>query len=147
MLVQLGALISGARRHGRPVSIVMLDLDHFKAVNDTYGHSAGDALLAAVGRAVRDRLRAEDYAGRMGGEEFLALLPDTDELAAGRVAESLRSCVGDVAIRSASGETVSATASVGWATWAQESADELVRRADRALYAAKDAGRDLVRGG
>ncbi len=147
MLVQLSALISGARRHGRPVSVVMIDLDHFKALNDTYGHEAGDHALVAVSRAIKGRLRAEDYVGRMGGEEFLALLPDTGPADAAAVAESLRLCASEAEIVTADGDRVTVTASAGWATWEGESPEGLIRRADRALYAAKAAGRDLVRGG
>ncbi len=147
MLAQLGALTSGARRHGRPVTAVMIDIDRFKALNDTHGHEVGDRALIAVATALRDRLRAEDYIGRLGGEEFLALLPDTGEAEAEAVAESLRRCVSQVEIATPEGGCVSVTASVGWATWAGETPEELVRRADRALYAAKDAGRDLVRRG
>ena len=83
----------------------------------------------------------------VGGEEFLALLPDTGEGAAAEVAEALRRCVGDVVVRTDDAEGVGVTASVGWATWDGEPPDDLVRRADRALYAAKGAGRDLVRRG
>ncbi len=147
MFAQLSALISGARRHGRPVTVVMIDMDRFKALNDTHGHEAGDRALIAVATALRDRLRGEDYIGRLGGEEFLALLPDTGEAEAEAVAESLRRCVSQVEIATPEGGCVSVTASVGWATWAGETPEELVRRADRALYAAKDAGRDLVRRG
>ena len=77
VLTRLQGLISGARRHGRPLSIAMIDVDHFKQINDSYGHDAGDAALVELTSALRDRLRAEDELGRLGGEEFLALLPDT----------------------------------------------------------------------
>lgn len=147
MLAQLGALTSGARRHGRPVTVVMIDIDRFKGLNDAHGHEVGDRALIAVAAALRDRLRAEDYIGRLGGEEFLALLPDTGEAEAEAVAESLRRCASQVEIVTPEGGCVSLTVSVGWATWTGETPEELVRRADRALYAAKDAGRDLVRRG
>jgi PleD family two-component response regulator len=77
LLAQLAALVSGARRHERPMSVVMIDIDHFKRVNDEHGHAAGDAVLAAVADTLRERLRAEDWIGRLGGEEFLVLLPTT----------------------------------------------------------------------
>ena len=147
MLSQLRALISGAQRHGRPISAVLLDLDHFKAVNDEHGHDAGDRTLVAVARALGERLRAEDYLGRMGGEEFLALLPDTGEEEAAAVAESLRRCAAQAQVVTSRGQPIHVTASAGWATWHGEPPEALVQRADRALYAAKAAGRDLVRGG
>ena len=137
VLTRLQGLISGARRHGRPLSVAMIDVDHFKRINDSYGHDAGDAALVELTSALRDRLRAEDELGRLGGEEFLALLPDTPAQAAASVAEDLRAAV----------EDLTATVSVGWATWdGDEDADGLIKRADMALYQAKDAGRNAVRG-
>jgi diguanylate cyclase (GGDEF)-like protein len=146
VFTRLGGLISGARRHRRPLSIAMIDIDRFKRINDDYGHDVGDCALVEITGALRDRLRAEDELGRLGGEEFLALLPDSDAIAAAAVAEDLRASAEQVGARCGE-HVVGATVSVGWATWdGQESADELVRRADRALYAAKDAGRNAVRG-
>jgi two-component system cell cycle response regulator len=137
----LRALLSGARRHERPLSVAIVDLDGFKAVNDRYGHAVGDALLVAVARALRGSVRKEDAVGRLGGEEFLALLPDTGPSAAVRAAERLRAAV------AAANGPVPVTASVGWATLEPgEDADDVVRRADDALYEAKAAGRDAVRG-
>jgi two-component system, cell cycle response regulator len=136
VLTRLDGLISGARRHGRPLSIAVIDVDHFKRINDRFGHDAGDTALVAITTALRDRLRAEDELGRLGGEEFLALLPDTGHDAAATVAEHLRVSV----------HAVNATVSIGWATWdGGESADRLLKRADAALYAAKDSGRNAVR--
>jgi two-component system cell cycle response regulator len=138
---QLGALISGARRHGRPMSVAMVDLDRFKAINDAHGHMVGDAALVAAGEALRRALRAEDVLGRLGGEEFLALLPDTDDEAAAHAGERLRAAVAGAP------SPVPLTASVGYAVLqGDEAADDLVRRADEALYAAKAAGRNTVRG-
>jgi two-component system cell cycle response regulator len=138
---QLRALVSGARRHRRPLSVALVDVDGFKAVNDRLGHAAGDEVLVAVARALRGGVRAEDTVGRLGGEEFLVLLPDTDAAAAERAAERLRAAVAEAHAP----EPV--TASVGWATLApDEDPDDVVRRADHALYAAKAAGRDAVRG-
>jgi two-component system cell cycle response regulator len=134
ILTQLGGLVSGARRHERELSVAIVDVDHFKAVNDRYGHAAGDRVLAEVAAALRRHLRAEDQLGRLGGEEFLALLPDADATAAAAAAEKLRASVG------ASGVTVS----IGWAAWEGEPAEELLRRADEALYVAKARGRDCV---
>ena len=145
ILTQMGGLVSGARRHGRPLSVAMLDIDHFKRVNDGHGHEAGDRVLAAVAGALRSNLRAEDVLGRLGGEEFLALLPDSDEAAAVATAEKLREEV--AALRVAHrGTELAVTLSIGCATWEGEPSDELLRRADDALYAAKRSGRDRVVG-
>jgi two-component system, cell cycle response regulator len=136
ILTQLAGMISGARRHHRDLTIAMIDIDHFKAVNDSRGHAEGDRVLAAVAQALRRHLRAEDQLGRLGGEEFLALLPDTDAAAAPAAAEKIRASVAPTAV----------TVSVGHASWEGESADELLSRADDALYAAKARGRDCVQG-
>ena len=138
ILTQLSGMVSLARRHGHPFSIGILDLDDFKAINDVHGHHVGDDVLVAAVRAMRARLRAEDQLGRLGGEEFLMLLPDTASAAARRVAEKPRVEV------AAAPAPVAVTVSVGVATWAREAPEELLRRADAALYRAKEAGRDRV---
>jgi two-component system cell cycle response regulator len=138
ILTQLGGMVSAARRHGHPLSVAVLDLDHFKRVNDTHGHKTGDEVLVTAAHTLGTHLRAEDQLGRLGGEEFLILLPDTNASAAVHVAEKLR-------VELAAAPTpVPVTVSVGVATWDGEAADELLQRADEALYAAKDAGRDRV---
>lgn len=147
VLARLSSLISGARRHERPLSISMIDVDHFKRVNDAHGHEAGDKALIEVAVALRERLRAEDELGRLGGEEFLALLPDAHEKAAATVSDKIRSSVDDLRILARSESELDLTVSVGWATWDGEQGPEtLIRRADLALYEAKDAGRNKVRG-
>ncbi len=138
ILTQLAGMVSAARRHGHPLSIAILDLDHFKRVNDSYGHKAGDDVLVATTRAMSAHLRTEDQLGRLGGEEFLVLLPDTDSTAARHVAEKLRA---DVAAAPA---PVPVTVSIGVASWDGEAPEDLLHRADEALYAAKEAGRDRV---
>jgi len=138
ILTQLAGMVSAARRHGHPLSIAILDLDHFKRVNDTHGHKTGDDVLVATTRAMAAHLRAEDQLGRLGGEEFLVLLPDTDAAAARHVAEKLRA---DVATAPA---PVPVTVSIGVAGWDGEAPEDLLHRADEALYAAKEAGRDRV---
>ena len=138
ILTQLGGMVSGARRHGHPLSIAILDLDHFKRINDTRGHKCGDEVLIAAVHAMGTHLRAEDQLGRLGGEEFLVLLPDTDSEAATHVAEKLRAEVADAPA------PVPITTSVGVATWSGETPEEFLQRADEALYAAKEAGRDQV---
>jgi len=136
ILTQLGALISGARRHDRALALAIVDIDHFKSVNDHYGHAEGDRVLAHVARCLRSHLRAEDELGRLGGEEFLALLPDTDAPSVAAAAENLRASV----------EPAAVTVSIGWAVWDGERGEELLRRADEALHAAKRAGRDRASG-
>jgi two-component system, cell cycle response regulator len=146
ILTQLGSSVSGARRHGRPLSVAVVDIDHFKAVNDRHGHATGDRVLVAVTEALRTHLRAEDQLGRLGGEEFLAVLGDTDLDAAAAAAERMREEVAAARI-DVEGEPLAITVSVGVATWELEEPPELLlRRADEALYAAKAAGRDRVRG-
>jgi diguanylate cyclase (GGDEF)-like protein len=145
ILTQLAGQVSAARRHRRPLSIAIVDIDHFKAVNDAHGHAAGDHVLAEVTRTLRDRLRAEDQLGRLGGEEFLALLPDAGEAAAATAAEKLRA---EVAARPTRYEAheLPVTVSVGWATWDGEDPADLLRRADDALFDAKRSGRNLAAG-
>jgi two-component system cell cycle response regulator len=138
ILTQLGGMVSAARRHGHPLSIAVLDLDHFKRINDSHGHKTGDQVLVAAARVLGAHLRAEDQLGRLGGEEFLVLLPDTDVSAAVHVAEKLR------AELAAARTTVPVTVSIGLATWDGEAPEDLLHRADEALYAAKSAGRDRV---
>ncbi len=145
ILTQLGGLVSGARRHERPLAIAMIDVDHFKAFNDSYGHAAGDTVLAEVAAVLRTHMRAEDQLGRLGGEEFLALLPDTDAEAADAAAEKL--CAEVAALRvEHEGHELGVTVSVGWAAWEGERAEDLLRRADQALYEAKRLGRDRAFG-
>src|SRR3954447_13460105 len=138
ILTQLGGMVSGARRHGHPLSIAVCDLDHFKRINDTHGHKSGDQVLVAAAHAMATHLRAEDQLGRLGGEEFLVLLPDTDANAAGHVAERMRAEVARAPT------PVPVTVSIGLATWDGEAPEELLHRADEALYAAKSAGRDRI---
>ena len=138
ILTQLSGMVSGARRHGHPLSIALIDLDRFKAVNDTHGHKTGDEVLVAAAHAIGVRLRAEDQLGRLGGEEFLLLLPNTGAEAAIRVAERVRAAVADAPA------PVPVTVSIGLATWDSETPEALLQRADEALYAAKQAGRNRV---
>jgi diguanylate cyclase (GGDEF)-like protein len=145
VLTQLGAMVSAARRHDRPLSAAIVDIDHFKAINDRFGHAAGDKVLAAVSRALRGRLRAEDQLGRLGGEEFLAVLPDADAGAAAVASEKLRAEVARTHVEH-EGQPLSVTVSIGWATWEGEAPEELLRRADEALYEAKACGRDTTVG-
>lgn len=134
-----------ARRHGRPLALLVLDLDHFKAVNDGHGHETGDRMLVAVADACGTTLRSIDLLARMGGEEFAVLLPETDRDGAWRAAERLREVVAAVSVTT-DDATVTARVSIGGTVLAGADGDikDLLRRADRALYRAKDAGRDRV---
>ena len=107
------------------MAVAMVDLDRFKAINDVHGHAVGDQALVTAGEALRRALRAEDVLGRLGGEEFLALLPDTDEEAAAHAAERLRAAV---AARVARCRSRRASATPSWS--GDEAPDDLVRRAD-----------------
>jgi len=135
-----------ARRSQMSVSLIMFDLDRFKEVNDRYGHLCGDAVLAAVGRLMREVLRGSDFKCRYGGEEFLVLLPETPLEGAKRVADTLRRELSEMAIQW-KGETLTITASFGVTTAMPSEIDikALIGRADVALYRAKDQGRDCVR--
>lgn len=133
-----------ARRHGRPLSLLMLDADHFKCVNDTHGHHVGDAVLMRLSALARTCVRGTDSFGRLGGEEFAILLPETDGEHAIEVAERLLATVRAAEITGDDGATIRFTISIGLAALTPDTADmdELLRRADRALYRAKALGRD-----
>jgi diguanylate cyclase (GGDEF)-like protein len=126
-----------------PLSAVLLDLDHFKEVNDTFGHGLGDEVLAAVGAALQSTVRESDFVGRYGGEEFVMLLPDTDRDIAVQVAERVRTAIRD--LRVLEGDS-NVSASFGIAVFPEDAPDaaRLVRNADRALYRAKANGRNRV---
>lgn len=133
-------------RYGDAFGVLMVDIDHFKKINDTYGHVAGDSVLRQLAGLVRPRIREHDIFGRVGGEEFGILLPEVDLLGAKVVAEKVR-----IAVEAASflikDETFGATVSLGCASLdgtTQDSAERLYERADKALYAAKRAGRNRV---
>lgn len=133
------------RRVDSPISLMMLDLDHFKQVNDTHGHAIGDAILRALADVLRAGLREMDVAGRLGGEEFTVLLTAADAGAAVEVAHRLRTAMAERVVSTQSGDPVSCTVSIGVAQrTAEEPLDALLNRADAALYAAKRAGRNRV---
>ena len=142
---QLDALISSARRHERPLAVALIDADRFKAINDRHGHAVGDEVLAELARRLGGRLRSADHLGRFGGEEFLALLPETDADAAAAVAEDLRAEVAGRPMQTAAGP-LTVSVSVGWAAWDGEPPHGVVARADEALYRAKSGGRNRVEG-
>jgi diguanylate cyclase (GGDEF)-like protein len=137
---------SRAVRYATPLSLVMLDLDHFKEINDALGHQAGDRVLREFATLVTGGARANDVAARWGGEEFAIILPHTEADMAERVAERIRSAVGDFVFL-ADERPTRLTVSAGVAMWpspAVVTIDDLVRRTDRALYAAKEGGRNRV---
>lgn len=140
------AMLAQSQRMGLPTCLVMVDIDHFKPVNDRYGHLVGDRLLAAVAQALHDNVRQEDIVGRMGGEEFAVLLWNTHQEEAIRVAEQLRTRAGAVSVPDETGRSIGCSISLGVAEVASpgEALDRVLARADLALYTAKAAGRNRV---
>jgi diguanylate cyclase (GGDEF)-like protein len=137
---------SRVKRYKDKLSLLMVDLDHFKSVNDTYGHPAGDRVLQQVAQAMDSQLRASDTLYRYGGEEFVVLLPETDRHGALTVAESIRHKVADTAIVVDGNQTVTITVSIGVASFPQdtENQEDLLKKADQAVYVAKNNGRNRV---
>jgi diguanylate cyclase (GGDEF)-like protein len=139
------AEVARAERTGRPLALAMLDLDHFKAFNDAFGHQAGDAALAAVAGAIARTIRGIDIAGRYGGEEFVLVFVEADAVSAVRALERLRAAVSALEPpRIARALTISAGVAVHRAPFERATLAGLVARADSALYAAKSAGRDRI---
>ncbi|MBM4320815.1 MAG: sensor domain-containing diguanylate cyclase [Deltaproteobacteria bacterium] len=147
-LHRLGSEIKRARRYHHPLSLIMCDIDHFKRVNDTLGHPAGDAVIAAVASVLRSGMRTDlDLAARYGGEEFLLILPETAAEGAAVAAERLRSAVQEHEVTIDEGKTTRVTMSFGIAELrpsAEETLETLLKRADDALYASKQQGRNRV---
>jgi len=143
-MAQLSGELARRHRYGHPLSLLMLDLDHFKQVNDQWGHAVGDEALRLFADSVQCCLRSQDVAGRLGGEEFAILLPETAENVALPVAERIRARMEQTPIPSTKGD-FRVTVSIG-VTQAQDSDDleSLLHRADEALYAAKQGGRNRV---
>lgn len=132
--------ISAALRHGRPLSLIMLDLDHFKSINDDYGHALGDQVLKAVGDILINSCRQEDLAARFGGEEFLLLLPYAGLREAESIAERIRLAI---SLKTVLPDGRQITASMGVTEFtAQDTSDSFIKRADDALYRAKSSGRN-----
>ena len=138
---ELAQELSRNRRYGRPLALIYLDLDDFKTVNDAHGHATGDAVLRLVADAMRSAVRQADVVGRLGGDEFGVLMPETDGDVAHAAANRLFS-----GIRTVFRGTPSVTASIGVVSVSGTEAgtDELLRKADQAMYAAKRAGKDRV---
>jgi two-component system cell cycle response regulator len=144
--------VERASRFGRMLTVLVLDLDHFKEVNDTYGHTAGDQVLGEFARRIRIGLREVDVAFRQGGEEFVVLLPETDAYGGVIVAERLGAAVRDWPVpvdprRPGLDDRIPISVSIGIAVFPEHgsTAQEVLDAADEALYAAKNAGRDTYR--
>ncbi len=143
----LGTLVRQATAREKPLSVLILDIDHFKSINDTYGHAAGDEVLREFSRRVRKAVRGIDLACRLGGEEFVVAMPDTDAALALLVGERLRQKIaGEPFATGEGGVSINVTVSIGICslTSPDDTADALVRRADAALYLAKREGRNRV---
>jgi diguanylate cyclase (GGDEF)-like protein len=136
--------LNRVKRQGAPLGVIMMDLDHFKQYNDTYGHSAGDDLLSALGSLIKSQIREEDIACRYGGEEFLLILPGTSMEVTLERAEILRQAVQEMHLRYRSLKPI--TLSLGVAVYPDhgDTGLEIIQAADAALYRAKQAGRDRV---
>lgn len=134
---------SRGKRHTQGTALLMLDLDHFKHVNDTYGHAVGDAVLVHFSRTVQQALRQHDLFGRYGGEEFIVLLPQTPIDDARRTAERLRGAVAGASLPDGV-PAVTISVGVGWSVDCLQPLDEMLQVADKALYRAKEQGRNRV---
>ena len=129
---------------GRPIGVVILDLDHFKTINDTYGHDNGDVVLRSVALSLRQHTRHHDVLARIGGEEFAIVFPNTDERALAALAERIRKAIQELPMV-LEGKHVPITTSIGAVLWdGEESGQDLLKRADRLLYEAKANGRNRV---
>ena len=135
-----------SERNGKPISIIMIDIDHFKRFNDTFGHDAGDFVLSSVARSITEHIRLSDMACRYGGEELAVLLVDASLESAMERAEELRLAIRQTNLTHRGQSLPAPTASFGVATYPQHGANiaDFLKAADRALYCAKQAGRDQV---
>ncbi|KAA0014383.1 sensor domain-containing diguanylate cyclase [Billgrantia pellis] len=142
LLIRLNEEIAKSHRHGTPLSLLLLDLDYFKRINDTWGHLQGDQVLSELARLCRERMRQEDIIGRLGGEEFAVVMPLTPLVASHPLADRLRQAIAEHDFGIATGQI---TVSIGLAEYRLgEPRDALIARADRSLYAAKHQGRNRV---
>jgi len=144
---RLAEELQRARRHGYPLSVVYIDLDNFKLVNDTYGHEAGNMVLRRVSQALRANIRGEDFVGRLGGDEFLVVLPQTDASGALIAAERIRNKLAALGLLGPGDERIDFVGfSMGVASYPAQgdTRDDLIRAADEAMYRAKRAGGDRV---
>ena len=144
LVEQLLAVGSGSKRRQENFGVVMMDVDRFKRVNDTEGHAAGDAVLREVADRIREVVRTEDVAARWGGEEFIVLHAPADVANTRILAERLRAAMEERTVEIGEGRRIPITISAGFAVGADEDPESLIRRADEALYAAKEGGRNRV---
>lgn len=145
ILGKLRELINLANRYKDDFSLIMLDIDHFKKVNDRYGHLTGDEVLEEIATLIRRNIRDTDIVGRYGGEEFIIILPKTTLSSAWVVAERIRSIIEKAELKDSAGNVFAITVSQGLAGWERdEDAASLISRADEALYKAKEKGRNRV---
>lgn len=145
-MARAGDEVSRALRYGRPLSAIMLDIDHFKKINDTHGHATGDEAIRSVVRVCRTLVRGADVLGRLGGEEFAILLPETPPQGAVLLAERLRRALAVTEVRMPGGVGVTFTVSIGVSALrpGEQAVSALLARADEALYRAKNGGRNRV---
>jgi len=137
----LTAEVLRSRRYNRPLSVILIDVDKFKSVNDTYGHLVGDTVLKDIARLLKENIRESDYVGRWGGEEFLVINPETSAHGASSLAEKLRKNIEDHKFQIVGAKTIS----LGVATLqGEEWEEDMLKRADQALYRAKNSGRNRV---
>jgi diguanylate cyclase (GGDEF)-like protein len=148
MTEQIAQELERARRFHHPLSLLMIDIDHFKRINDTYGHDVGDQAIIRTATMLTSQLRAVDLAARFGGEEFVLLMPETHIAVAVHAAERLRERAAQLVVRAESGLEVGLTISIGVAAadphGTPDSPSSLLVRADKALYRAKKEGRNRV---
>ena len=139
------SILAGANRTEKPLCLVVFDIDHFKRVNDTYGHAAGDKVLQSFANLLKNRVRKSDIVVRYGGEEFIVILPNTDKEMSGAVIETIRNLVKNMDIDIGGKKSLKITISAGIAQFnGKEKLDDLINRADEYLYLAKSSGRDRV---
>lgn len=144
IIVDLQEEVIRAARYNTPLSISMVDIDHFKQVNDTYGHAAGDEALRTIAARLREQIRHPDTLGRYGGEEFLIVLPNSELNAAQEQASRLCAHIRTLQVEAAKQKSISLTVSIGVAQFknGQEDWEQFLHRADTAMYAAKNSGRN-----
>ena len=146
ILQVLDSELTRARRHDSTLGLMMLDLDYFKKINDTYGHQAGDTVLVTATKLIDKHVRGIDYIGRYGGEEIVIVLPDTSEMESVEIAERIRRSLASTPIAASESDYVNITVSIGIAIFPMNGIDEdaLLKNADQAMYHAKGEGRNRV---
>ncbi len=138
------AEIKEVNRYSKPLTLLMIDIDHFKLLNDTYGHPQGDRVLKKLSDSIMQTIRDVDYAARYGGEEFCIVLPNTDASGAYKIAERLRKRIEALSIRSDKGDAIRFTVSIGLSSVPGDARnkDDVIQHADHALYVSKEKGRN-----